>query len=664
MLPLRVRIRHLTKRLAPVAILAATLGGAASLHFSDGFNGSIPGVTELTVREVSSGEPGRITEIRFDVEQVVRKGDIIAMLDNVELDAELEDARAEKLAMSASVDAERKRVRLDVDDELNDLRRELQKQREEAMAASAAAKAMASERGRIEGLITGKQAVMDDLSNIALKEAEVKSLAAAKPAHISLLNTQIEELSERRSRGAVTGDLEAQVELADRKVRSLELRKAALVLRAPSDGKIIDVLKRPGEFVPEGIPVVRMVASKPRVLACILEGRYLDYPAGTKALVRRLAGSRTPLTGRVSSRSPAVELLPEQCRPNPMVLYYGRKIVIELDGSPQLLPGESVEIELVQGSAAATAGVVESTEPTVASTDELGVSVIKVPSGLADATRFEPSGIVREPGKDNYLLVSDDTGQGNDRTPLLFRMNAAGEVAEKTVEIDGIDEVTDLESIATKDSTVYVLSSQSRSKRGKRPRARTMFLALAPSGDDYKVQKSLHLIEVLANESAEFLTGLGLPRIDDLEIEGMTQNGGALYFGLKAPLDAQGRALVWKLARPDDLFAGKSARDAGLSLYARVPLSLGGGESVVRGGIAELVFVGSDLAISSTPSTDDLVTGALFKLTSPGSEPTLVKSFHGKKPEGLAVTLKDPKRIVVVFDNGSKTGEMTELPWP
>ena len=121
---------------------------------------------------------------------------------------------------------------------------------------------------------------------------------------------------------------------------------------------------------------------------------------------------------------------------------------------------------------------------------------------------------------------------------------------------------------------------------------------------------------------------------------------------------------MWKHERPDELFAGKGAREAGLSLYARLPLSLGGGEHVARGGIAELVFLGSELAVASTPSTDELVTGALFKVPSAGSAPTLVKSFHGKKPEGLAVTLRDPKRLVVVFDNGGATGEMAELPWP
>ena len=76
-----------------------------------------------------------------------------------------------------------------------DRRRELQKQREEAASATSAATAMASERGRIQTLIVEKQAVVDDLATIALKEAEVKSVAAAKPATISLLTAQIEELA-------------------------------------------------------------------------------------------------------------------------------------------------------------------------------------------------------------------------------------------------------------------------------------------------------------------------------------------------------------------------------------------------------------------------------------------------------------------------------------
>jgi len=649
-------------------MLVGTLGAAALIHFSEGFHGAVQGYTELPVRDVASGEAGRISEVRFDVEAEVHKGDVIAILDSTSVDAELETARAEKSVMSASVDAERKRAKLDLDDDLASLRRELSREREAALGANSAAKAMANERSRIQALIAGKQAIVDDLSALSLKEAEALSVVSSKPAVISLLGSQIDSLSERKLGGAVTSDLEAKVELADRQIRALEVRKAALVLRAPSDGKIIEVLKRPGEFVAVGAPVVRMVGNHPRVLACIQEGRPLDLPHGTKALVRR-PGAQTPMTGHVSSRSPAVELLPEQCRATPLTPVWGRKIQIELDDSDQLLAGESVQIEFVMSSDTALPPSVTSSpsgDTAAAADTELAVSPIKVPESLSDVTRFEPSGLVREPGRNSYLVVSDDTGLESERTPMLFRMGPDGRVDESPADIQGIKEISDVESVAAKGSTVFVLASQSRSKRGKRPRARTAFLSLAPAGDNFKVTAELHFIDLLANESAEYLSRLGLTRLDDLEIEGMTHKDGALYFGLKAPLDEQGRALIWKLARPEDLFAGKTPPQAGLSLFARVSLRVGSGEHTVRGGVAELAFIGSDLAIASTPSTDDLATGAVFKIPATGGEPqaTLVAAFRKRKPEGLSVALNDPKKLVVVFDNGSSVGEMAELEWP
>ncbi|HTJ83505.1 MAG TPA: hypothetical protein VL400_17415, partial [Polyangiaceae bacterium] len=79
-----------------------------------------------------------------------------------------------------------------------------------------------------------------------------------------------------------------------------------------------------------------------------------------------------------------------------------------------------------------------------------------------------------------------------------------------------------------------------------------------------------------------------------------------------------------------------------------------------------LAFVGNDLAIASTPSSGDDARGAVFRASASEGllEPKLVVPFDGRKPEGLALTEETPRRLLVVFDAGAATPEMTEIEWP
>src|SRR5262249_54956895 len=156
------------------------------------------------------------------------------------------------------------------------------------------------------------------------------------------------------------------------------------------------------------------------------------------------------------------------------------------------------------------------------------------------------------------------------------------------------------------DGELYVLSSQSYSRKGRRNVARTALLRLRKDGDGFKVDGEMHLAELL-DAAPDRATTLGLPRgTRELDIEGMAYHRGALYFGVKAPLDAGGSAMIWKVASPKALFEGSSAKKleaAGLTAWGRLRVDVTLDGATVAGGISDLLFHDNTLFVTSTPST-------------------------------------------------------------
>ena len=170
--------------------------------------------------------------------------------------------------------------------------------------------------------------------------------------------------------------------------------------------------------------------------------------------------------------------------------------------------------------------------------------------------------------------------------------------------------------------------------------------------------------------SHDELSGLGITSLENLDIEGMTSFKEGLLLGLKAPLDKDGNALVWRLERPAVLLAGGSTQDAGLSLWNRVSVKLHADDALVPGGISELLSLpDGSLMFAATASEGDpnRQDGSLWWAAAPeGKSPVMARrleEFRDLKPEGLAVS-PTPGRIVVTFDRGSKTPKWAERSRP
>ncbi|XYH96643.1 HlyD family secretion protein [Sorangium sp. So ce1128] len=699
------RLRSALQDAGPVFTLVLTLGTALWLHLDSSPRGRLFGFAEALPEVISPIETARVASIEVAVGQEVSAGQVIATLDTSVIDAEISIAKAQKAQVEADLRMELALLEQELDVDRASIERDLAEQREEQRRAVAEAKVLDGEISRIKQLVEDRQAVVGDLTKLDLQHATATAIASEKPRTLSLLNAQLKAAERRRSelrdRGSgLAAKLDADVRVASESIALLEQRRAGYVLRAANAGRVASIDKQPGEVVPAGEPLVQLVSARSgaRAVACVPERSALGLQEGDAAelWIRDQRGASIP--GSVVAVGPLVSELPARCWPTPEMPAWGRVVTIALDAPMALVPGQAFDITFGARRGAAAAAPPKPApaappkpapaappRPPAASAQVL----MKVPPALAGRSRLEPSGVLARPGESRYLIASDDTGHERDEgAPWLFAMSAGGAVEPDPVPVSGVDELSDVEAIAAGNAgEIYLLSSQSYSKKGKRKPERTALLRLRPEGRGFRVDGEIHLAEVLDAAPAR-AAALGLPAgTRALDIEGLAFRQGSLYLGLKAPLDPQGNAMIWRVAAPGALFGEESpspvtapggpkrqrAADearrfeaARVSLWARARVDVELAGRPTPGGISELSFMpDGSLAMTSTPSTEEGDAGALWRVDRPEAgvlAPRLVQRFPGLKPEGLTPSLA-AGALMIVFDAGSAAPSFQELPW-
>ncbi|XXT18266.1 HlyD family efflux transporter periplasmic adaptor subunit [Sorangium sp. So ce429] len=701
------RLRSALQDAVPVLTLVLTLGAALWLHLDGGARGRVFGYAEALPEAISPIETARVASVEVTVGQEVSAGQVIATLDTSVIDAEISIAKAQKTQVEADLQMELALLEQELEVDRASIERDLAEQREEQRRAVAEARVLDGEISRIKQLVEDRLAVVGDLTKLDLQHATATAIAGEKPRTLSLLDAQLKAAERRRSelrdRGSgLAAKLDADVRVASESIALLEQRRAGYVLRAANAGRVASIDRQPGEVVQAGEPLVQLLSARTgaRAVACVPERSALGLQEGDAAelwLRDQLVGAAIP--GSIVAVGPLVTELPARCWPTPQMPAWGRVVTIALDTPMALVPGQAFDITFGARPGAAPAAPPKPApaappkpapaappRPPAASAQVL----MKVPPALAGRSRLEPSGILARPGESRYLIVSDDTGheRRDEGAPWLFAMAAGGAVEPDPVTVSGVDELSDVEAIAAGDAgEIYLLSSQSYSKKGKRKPERSALLRLRPEGRGFRVDGEIHLAEVLDAAPAR-AAALGLPGgTRALDIEGLAFRQGALYLGLKAPLDPQGNAMIWRIDAPGALFgdespspvtaAGGAKRErsegeaarfdaARVSLWARARVDVELARRPAPGGISELLFMpDGSLAVTSTPSTEDGDAGALWRVDRPEAgvlAPRLVQRFPGLKPEGLSPSLA-AGALMVVFDAGSAAPSFQELPW-
>jgi len=369
--PLPRRMLYVRQRFVPVIVWFAALGLALFLMQQQTPRQLASGFAEVREVSVASSTTGRIASLLVDLFDEVEANQVIALLDDSPLRAELETAtreierlRAEQVSISEEIrwdqwSMERRefidlrRMALDVSQARLDLLdritvRESQKADLELLRIVFERQRQLLEREAIDRSTFDETRFRLEALEVTLAESEVAIAAAQELVEES--SRRLEELQERT--GERMADVEAMlaplteaIAVQEARLAEIESHRETLVLRAPVDGVVSEVLLREGSAAIAGAPIATVTErTASRIVAWVDESILDGLHAGSKVEVRTTGTEPRIFEARIERFSPRVEELPLRLQTHPLMLRWGRQMLVTDFPEGAVLPGERVDL--------------------------------------------------------------------------------------------------------------------------------------------------------------------------------------------------------------------------------------------------------------------------------------------------------------------------------
>ena len=314
-----------------------------------------PGMFEARSAMVAPIQRGRIVSLAVDMFDEVRASQVVGWLDDSAVRAELAVAEAEAKRLEAELQAAERQLKLDAE------------QREVDLDSRARNYAMRAERLRLEKLdrmielendqvqlqglaanleryrsLRSKQVVDDqDYDDVRYQhDALQKKIAATKEA-LAVIEGRMKEAESQVDKGdaqsAAAGIDVALAPLCNacevqlRRVEAIRVQRMALVLTAPLDGVVTAMLRREGETVMRGEPVLTVTDPRSvRIVSFVEQGKTIEPVEGMVVEVRRRTYPVQVARATVAKVSPQVEPIPEAMLLNPALRRWGVRVLIDV----------------------------------------------------------------------------------------------------------------------------------------------------------------------------------------------------------------------------------------------------------------------------------------------------------------------------------------------
>lgn len=711
--------------------------GAGAFYFESPDFAAITGVGETVESHISAPEVARIAEVHVALGQIVEPGDVLVTFDLAQLQRDADVLAAQIAKAEADLTAGALELRRDaVNDrfvfekayDISDvgvIQAEVQADLDKAQAEGLR-KQIGWWEGRVQKQLVAEQPLVQLRGELAAVEKRLGARALAVTSWRERQRRVEERLAEYKKTLPPTqldtelpelAPFRATIEVVKKQLAQIEGRRKALTVRAGIGGVVHRIYLQPGDMAQTGAPlvVIRQQEVK-RVIAYAIGAVARRLHIGGQVRIERRDGTGQRLRGHVTGFS-GVEPLPLQLQSVPArAPLAAEEIIIAIDDGA-VLPGEPVDVEFIPGvlrppkslplparlpqpqkahndPPPAAAGPPQPPAPqsassavpppTAPSATDSHPQPLPLPPLLAARTRMEPSGLVWLAERDRYAVISDDTGfaDRDEHAPWIFGLDRDGHWDAAPWVVAGLPEINDLESIARAGTgPLWLLSSQSISKKGKRGEARTLLVQVQVAADKLQAVGTASLAVALQHaKDPQRFKELGITQRDhnyvkgadgfdrELEIEGMAADGDGLLLGLKRPLDPRGAAMIWRLANAEDFVRSGKLQAGQLVPFASWPLVVGPPDQPLHAGISDLCKLPDGRLLLLAVALGDADEGrperglhsALFSLRA-GGQPEKLRDFAGQHAEGVAQAA-DGHGLTVVFDRGAEVPMWMRLP--
>lgn len=341
-------------RFWPLLIFVFFIFLAAYLYSRGGKYRVMTGTAERVVENVASLESARVASIHVQIGDHVEAGDVIAQLDTGIIDAE--NAVQKERIVQARLDAQLEQLTLErqFSIALQDAEQALRQVELELRLSSVEHEALVQEIARLEPLLEQRLVSAESVAEKKSRESVLRETIELMPDHIEALASDVERAKEQKATAMVRMKeiAEAMTNATDAEGGALKLlnaRRDSYTLRAKQEGVVAQIDRQPGDVVEPGGTIASLLIQGPiRVVGFLPESDLSAVAIGTPANIYPTASLRETgvIRGRVAQVSPAVYSLPERASPIRGQVVRGRRVVLELEVQVNLIPGETVSIEI------------------------------------------------------------------------------------------------------------------------------------------------------------------------------------------------------------------------------------------------------------------------------------------------------------------------------
>jgi len=368
--PRAQRIEDLKHKTLPLLVWSVCAVVALSMFIARARRFEYVGVANAPIYEVSAQAPATLSSVAVGLYDRVSAGQVVAVLDDTQVQAAIETAKANVRQLSAQLDAARSGIGGASGPEAlaTDMRRfaiDEDRQKLEALALNVTLQTDRVELDRRK--VAFRRAEMLRAANL-LSEAEYddsrllyetvkrrieENDKMLQEAEATVQRTQARRLDYERagagggSEPVVFKPLREAINVEIQRLKEIEAQREVLFLKSPVDGRVSRIRAARGQSVVAGEPILLIEEESVReIVAYLREGDV--RPIAPNAKVRVIsARSGKVADSIVVAVGPGLEALPQRLWQNPQVIEYGLGVTIAASPLMGLTPGELVSVRFV-----------------------------------------------------------------------------------------------------------------------------------------------------------------------------------------------------------------------------------------------------------------------------------------------------------------------------